>query len=118
MDATNRGATPRDIARAFLSALEHTARHPGETSDAAFLADLYHDALGRTANAQGLATWAERLASGASRAEVAIGIAQSAEAQQHWLSAIETGRHPHASPPARRPVPHPIAADEKQPDSL
>ncbi|GBU16647.1 hypothetical protein AwMethylo_08620 [Methylobacterium sp.] len=65
MDATNRGATPRDIARAFLSAPEHTTRHPGETSDAAFLADLYHDALGRTANAQGLATWAERLASGA-----------------------------------------------------
>ena len=61
--------------------------------DTAFVTSLYHGALGRAPDAGGQAVYLDQLAHGVSRASVALGIAQSPEAQVHLVGVIEQGFH-------------------------
>jgi peptidoglycan/xylan/chitin deacetylase (PgdA/CDA1 family) len=91
--ALSAGGTPlQSIAQGFLGSSEYTARS-GSQSNAAYIDALYENALGRHAEAGGLESWTILLSSGASRADVAVSIAESPEAHQHLLSSIETGWH-------------------------
>jgi len=80
------------MAQAFLGSGEFQAKHAG-LSDAAFVDMLYENALGRHAETAGLANWTSALGHGATRAEVALGIAQSEEAHHHLAGHIEQGWH-------------------------
>jgi len=80
------------VARAILAAPEYAA-HFGAPTDNAFLTSLYDGALGRTPDADGLRHWQDALGHGASRAEIALSIANSLEAQLHHVSNIEQGWH-------------------------
>ncbi|WP_132256408.1 DUF4214 domain-containing protein, partial [Methylobacterium segetis] len=86
------GLSEAGMAQAFLGSGEYEAKHGG-LSDSAFVDLLYQNALGRHAEAGGLAGWTGALAHGASRAEIALGIAQSEEAHQHLAPHIEQGWH-------------------------
>ncbi|WP_434775485.1 DUF4214 domain-containing protein [Pseudomonas oryzihabitans] len=66
------------IANGFLNSAEYTSQ--GTLSDAQYIQSLYTNALDRTADAEGLVHWAQMLATGTTRADVAIGIVGSAEA--------------------------------------
>ncbi|WP_315831395.1 DUF4214 domain-containing protein [Bradyrhizobium prioriisuperbiae] len=82
------GASLTSIAQAFLNSTEYNSSHAG-MSDAQFVDSLYVNALGRHADSAGLQGWVNALANGTSHADVAIGIAESAEALNHHLSHIE-----------------------------
>lgn len=84
------GATLNNVASTFLSSTEYQSHYAG-TSDQAFVNDLYQNALGRAPDAAGGAGWVGALAGGESRADVAIGIAESSEAQTHLAGRIEAG---------------------------
>jgi Domain of unknown function (DUF4214)/Peptidase M10 serralysin C terminal/Matrixin len=56
-------------------------------SDTAYINQLYTQGLGRNVDASGLAYWTQTLSSGATRATVAIGFANSTEAQTLYASA-------------------------------
>ena len=62
-----------------------------QVTDTAFVQALYEGALGRSADATGLQSWTDALTHGASRADVAVGIAESPEAHVHLTSVIENG---------------------------
>jgi len=76
------GAGEADVAAGFLATGEYQALHQ---SDAAFVAGLYQDVLGRTSDATGLAFWQNALRNGASRADVALALLTSAESSQRVL---------------------------------
>ena len=63
----------------------------GALGDAGFVAGLFQSALGRAADAEGLAFFVAALEDGASRAEVAAEILGSAEARPFYLAMVETG---------------------------
>lgn len=89
-DLIARGATPTEIARSMLGSMEAASRYGG-LSDRDFVASLYRGALDREPDAGGLA-WSEaRLAQGASRAQVAAGLADSAEARRLTAAATHDG---------------------------
>jgi hypothetical protein len=67
-----------DLAERILLS-EEFARHPGTASGQGFIEHLYLAALGRTPEAAGLEGWATALASGLSRAELALAISESPE---------------------------------------
>lgn len=56
---------------------------------------VYDGALGRSTagDPKGGQFWLDALSHGVSRAEVAVGIAESPEAQAHLLASIEAGYH-------------------------
>jgi hypothetical protein len=89
-NALAQGTSIQQIAQAFISSSEHAKVH-GQDSDQQFVQSLYQDALGRPADAGGLASWEAQLSQGASRASVAVGIAESPEAQGHLAANIEVG---------------------------
>lgn len=74
----NSGASLTDIANTFLNSAEFS-----DNSTAAPINSLYTELLGRTggADAGGLANWQALLANGGTLADVAAGLASSAEAQ-------------------------------------
>lgn len=92
--AASNGNVPLSaIARTMLSSPEY-ASHFGVETNAAFVDHLYVGALGRgSAGDGGASFWVNALNSGAARADVAVGISESPEAQRHHLSDIELGYH-------------------------
>jgi len=80
------GGDLKAIANGFLGSAEFT--NLGTLSDAQYIQSLYSNILDRTADAEGLVTWAQLLATGGTRADVAIGIVGSAEAQIHDTGVI------------------------------
>lgn len=80
------------VAGAILASPEGRAHHPSGESDAAFVQQVYADALGRTPEPAGAAFWTGHLAT-YSPAEIALGISESPEAQAHLRGQIETGWH-------------------------
>jgi hypothetical protein len=80
----------KNLTQAFLDSPEYQNAHPGQ-GDAQFIDDLYVNALGRHAESAGLQGWINELSHGASHADVALGISESQEAQQHHLPQIEQG---------------------------
>ena len=88
----NQGRSLTDLAQLFIGSSEYSTTH-GALNDGQFVQSLYSGALGRQADAGGLSTYTGLLASGTSRATVAVAIAESPEAQRHLLSSIEQGFH-------------------------
>ncbi|MGH1571892.1 DUF4214 domain-containing protein [Methylobacterium sp. P31] len=85
-----------DLANAFVGSPEfqaHLSQLSGGQSDTAFVQSLYENALGREADAGGLQSWTDALAHGTSRADVAVSIAESPEAQTHLAAQIQQGWH-------------------------
>ncbi|MDR7038600.1 hypothetical protein J2X36_003370 [Methylobacterium sp. BE186] len=81
------------MAQEFLASGEYAARHPGPLTDAQYVDMLYQQALGRAPDPGGAQSWLTALAHGATRADLAVGIAESAEAQVHLVPVIESGWH-------------------------
>ncbi|KAB1071169.1 FG-GAP-like repeat-containing protein [Methylobacterium planeticum] len=82
----------KDVAGAMLASPEYAATH-GSLTNAQFVVELYEGALGRHADTAGLSFWQDALAHGTSRADVALGISESIEAQIHLVNQIEAGWH-------------------------
>ena len=71
--------TLAEAARSFVASAEFQARY-GAPDNAGFVDLLYRNALGRSADAEGLAYWTGALNAGAiSRAEAVLGFSESAE---------------------------------------
>src|SRR5262249_30990713 len=70
------GASEAQVARDILLSAEYQNAH---ASDAAFVAGLYTDVLGRVPDAAGQATWQQALQGGGSRAVVALAFLTSGE---------------------------------------
>ena len=88
-EAVRDGVPKAVVAGVFLSSAEYEARQ-GTQTDAAFVEDLYGAFLGRGGDVAERGFWTAAIDGGASRAEVAAGIAGSAEAGNH-LEASTTG---------------------------
>ena len=86
------GTSLLSIAQSFLSSSKYAAKF-GALSDDAFVTALYDGGVGRTPDAVGFEAWTNALDNGAGRADVALGIAGSPEAQDHLRSSIEAGWH-------------------------
>ena len=84
------GASVDAVTQAFLGAPEVQVRTGGLTN-AQYVDAVYQNALGRPAEASGLAYWTDQLNHGASRVGVTTTIAESAEAQVHLVGQIEQG---------------------------
>ena len=84
--------TRTGMARAFTGSAEFQAKYVAP-SDASFVDGLYENALGRRADAGSLQAWMNTLVHGTSRADVAVSIVESVEAQRHLTSAIESAWH-------------------------
>jgi hypothetical protein len=84
------GAPLQSVAQGFMNSAEYQNQHAGMTNTQ-IIDSLYVDALGRHADPAGLQGWLNALSGGASQASLAIGIAESPEAQQHHLAQIESG---------------------------
>ena len=82
------GASLDSVVQGFMNSAEYQNSHAGMT-DAQFIDSLYVNALGRHAEPSGLQGWMNALTGGTS--QVAAGIVESLEAQQHHLSQIEAG---------------------------
>lgn len=85
-----RGTSMTSVAETFLSAPEVQSKTASLTN-AQYVDMIYQNALGRNAEAGGLATWTGELDRGASRVGVTAAIGLSTEAQQHHLAHIEQG---------------------------
>ncbi|WP_132254415.1 DUF4214 domain-containing protein [Methylobacterium segetis] len=86
------GTSLSAIAQSFLLSPEYAAQNPTIPTDAAYVAALYEGALGRAPEAAGAQYWESALASQAlTRADVAVGISESAEAHTYLSAFIEEG---------------------------
>jgi hypothetical protein len=83
------GNSLTQIANGFLNSAEYGATH-GNQTDAQFIQSLYNNALDRNGaiGAEELVYWAQQLATGQTRADVAVGIVGSVEAQTHSSGVI------------------------------
>ncbi|WP_336487772.1 DUF4214 domain-containing protein [Methylobacterium nigriterrae] len=86
------GTSLANLAGQFFASSEAQAKFAG-VGDAAFVAGLYANALGRTVDAGGLQHWLDALQHGTARADVALAVAESPEAQVHLVGVIESGWH-------------------------
>jgi DNA-binding beta-propeller fold protein YncE len=84
------GLSLENIAQDFISSPEYQSLHPKQT-DQQFVDALYQGALGRPPDAPGEQHYDTMLAQGVPRADVALFITGSPEAQQHLASNIEVG---------------------------
>ncbi len=81
-----------DVALSLVSSPEFQMQHVAP-ADAHFVELIYEGALGRQSDPGGLQHWTSMLARGVNRADVAVELAESLEAQQHLLGSIELGWH-------------------------
>ncbi|WP_143275301.1 NF038122 family metalloprotease [Bradyrhizobium canariense] len=88
-NAIKSGVGLQSVAQSFINSAEYRTQQGGMTNTQ-FIDSLYVDALGRHADPSGLQDWLSALSS-SSQASVAVGIAESTEAQQHHLTGIEAG---------------------------
>lgn len=82
-----------DFAQVSLHSNEYIAKYGASSSDQDFITHLYNGAVGRQPDDSGLANYLNELHHGVSRGQVAVEISESPEAQNHLMSAIETGWH-------------------------
>jgi hypothetical protein len=92
-DMVHNGASLTSVAQSFLSSAEYASLNPSAQTDQQYVESLYAHALGRTADAGGEQAWLNALSHGSSRADVAVGIAESQEATLHLVNKVETGWH-------------------------
>jgi hypothetical protein len=77
------GATEEQVQAAILTSPEYQAGH---ASDDAFVAGLYQDVLGRSADITGEAGWVQALENGLSRTQLALDFLQGAEFEQNVIA--------------------------------
>ncbi|MER2265821.1 DUF4214 domain-containing protein [Methylobacterium oxalidis] len=86
------GTSLSSIAQAFLVSQEYSVLYPTSPTDAEYVNALYANALGRAPDAGGAQFWEDSLASNTlTRADVAVGISESAEAHEYLSTFIEEG---------------------------
>ena len=85
------GTSFSPIAQGILASPEYAALHPTPLTDAQYVETLYEGALGRSVDPGGAQFWSNALAAGQTRADVAVAISDSPEANQHLSSVIESG---------------------------
>lgn len=91
--AVEGGASLRSVAQAILNSPEYVGANPSLNNDA-FVRSIYDHALDRAPEQAGLNFYVGALNAGtATRADVVIGITESAEAQAHLAPAVELGWH-------------------------
>ena len=83
--------TIRDVAPEFYGSPEFRARYGENPTNAQFVDLLYRNVLGREGEPEGVAFWNNSLALGVSRADVVVGVSESAEHQLIRFGAIEAG---------------------------
>src|SRR5262249_22864357 len=76
------GGTVAQLRAMLLGSEEYYFGRGGGTNDG-FLASLYQDALGRSIDRSGLATYGQMLASGVSRSDIALALLHSAEGSMY-----------------------------------
>jgi hypothetical protein len=85
------GRSLDDIASGFIASAEFTTHH-GEMDDDGFVNSLYHNALGRDADAPGSAYWRGALATGSvNRSQMLANFAESAENKTRTASLVGAG---------------------------
>jgi uncharacterized repeat protein (TIGR01451 family) len=84
VNALQSGASEADVEAGFLSSAEYRA---ARATDAAFVAGLYHDLLGRAPDTTGQAFWLAKLQAGLSPEQVAAGFLSSQEALRRRVDA-------------------------------
>jgi hypothetical protein len=87
------GQTAADVAKVFLNSAEFKTKVGSNPSNAAVVNAFYEDIFGRSPDAQGSAFWEAKLKSGATIADVALSIANSAEAMKIIGQHIDYGFH-------------------------
>lgn len=86
------GGSATGVAQALLNSSEGQARFAASgPSDAGFVNQVYQNLFHRAADAGGASFFTQALSAGASRAQVAAGIANSAEAQADTAPQIKSG---------------------------
>jgi len=91
-NAANDGMSFEDIAIRFMQTEEFAQTGISHMGESSFVATLYENAFGRTADEAGLGFWTEALKAGAyTRGEVAVLFAQSAEMEAIYGSRLEDG---------------------------
>ena len=87
------GFSLHDVAQSMLTSSEYTQTNGAidGTDDPTFVNDLYASALGRVADPVGADYWQQRLSAGASRADVAVGFAVSAENERQLAPSFSAG---------------------------
>ena len=76
------GASEEEVAAAFLSSPEYSAKH---VTDGAFVQSLYENILGRAGDPAGINNWTQLLGAGTSRAAVAASFIGSPESSQRSI---------------------------------
>lgn len=92
VDKLDHGSTTAGISQGFLNSPESQATY-GSLTNGAYVDALYVNALGRHAESDGLNFWTNQLEQGVSRADLAVQLTLSPEAQAHHLPQIEQGWH-------------------------
>ncbi|SEC39994.1 protein of unknown function [Rhizobiales bacterium GAS191] len=83
------GAGLTDVANDILGSAEYQSQFGG-LDNSQFVSQLFEGALGHPADAAGLQSWTDALAHGETRADVAVGIAESQETRDHFSPAGDT----------------------------
>ncbi|MHC2018161.1 DUF4214 domain-containing protein [Methylobacterium sp. CM6247] len=89
-DFLENGGTIVQAAQNFLNSAEYQSKF-ANLSNGDFVDELYENSFGREADAGGFANYKTALDNGTSRADVAVSITQSAEAQDHLASVLQQG---------------------------
>ncbi|MER2267592.1 DUF4214 domain-containing protein [Methylobacterium oxalidis] len=91
-DHLDHGGSLSTLAQGFLSSAENVAKY-GAMSNRDYVDALYVNAFGRHAEADGHAFWTAQLDAHTSRADLAVQLSDSLEAQTVHLGQIEQGWH-------------------------
>lgn len=84
-DLVDKGVSVKTIAQGFMASGEYKL---GALNNAQFVDALYHGMMGRNADAAGAQYWADALAHGVSRADVAIAFAEAAATSNGETSVV------------------------------
>ena len=91
------GTPAEDVRTAILASAEYFNARGGATN-AGFVAALYQDVLGRSADSQGAAGFIQQLQTGAQRSAIAHYFVTSPEARARWMNALYNTLLHHAAP--------------------
>jgi Domain of unknown function (DUF4214) len=83
-----RGASQEAVLAAFLATPELSAAYPADLPEAAFIAKVHQDILGRQPESSELETWTSQMANGGTRAEVVNIFLQSPEVEGRLAARI------------------------------
>lgn len=90
IDRLQGGASPSDLGAGFLGGAEFAARF-GAPDAAGYVDRLYQNVLGRPGDAGGAAYWLGRLQADATRPDVLVGFAESAENRAATQALVQNG---------------------------